>query len=84
MKKGEVDGGLGQPILTHADQVVPLDALRELPDQEQVESRPRTAAVTIRFVKPAPPYTVGQLLNLPEKTAARLIREGLAEKDGGR
>lgn len=37
--------------------------------------------VTVRFVQPSPPYVVGQLLELPEKTAQRLIRAGIAEKD---
>ena len=37
--------------------------------------------VTVRFVQASPPYVVGQLLELPEKTAKRLIRAGTAVKD---
>ena len=37
--------------------------------------------VQVRFIELSPPYVVGQLLELPEKTAKRLIRAGIAEKD---
>jgi len=42
---------------------------------------PAESLVQVRFIEPSPPYVVGQLLELPEKTAKRLIRAGTAVKD---